>query len=104
MLEAQVGQLLATAFQLRNDLAAFGRKLPARRATAPRRALRNSALSAGQFGVALLQVLELLLPPPSPKRDDLGERGAVFAFQRMDQVQPLLELLQAAGSISTCPT
>ena len=58
--------------------------------------LGEFAINAGEFGVALFELLEFAASFVA-ERDDFGEGRAVFAFEGMDGVEAFLELLQTDG-------
>ena len=92
--KTQVRQLPADRFgELRNQLAAFCGKLLA---GTPHFALHffQFVVQPCQLGVALLEALEFSTRFRA-KTYDLRHGRAVFAFQRLNQVHALLQLLQA---------
>ena len=96
MLEAQVGQLLAGGLaELRDDLPAPGRKGLARTPQVGVELL-EFGIQPAQLGIALLQALQFAASFLT-ESDDLGQRGAVFALERMNQIEALFELLEACG-------
>ena len=76
-LESRRGQLVANVFQLSIELLQF-------------------CIQSRQFAVTLFQLVELR-PGFLTETDDVRQCGTVFALQRMDQVQTLVELLEALG-------
>jgi len=98
--EAQISQLFPDRFaESRTVLAAFGGEFAARPQNF-RVEPRQLRIQPGQFPVALLQTVQLALGL-GPKPGHLRQRRAVFALERVNQVQTLLELPQALGSTST---
>src|ERR1039457_4895238 len=96
LFESEVGELLARGLaELGNDFPAFGGK---RLAGPPEFGLKRLefGIEAAQLGITLLQAFELAACFVA-EGNDLRHSGAVFALQRVDEVKPLLKLLQPAG-------
>ena len=94
MLETEVGQLLADgAAQLRNGFSALSRKCLA---ATPKFSfeLLQLAIDAKQLSISLFQVIESALGLFAAGQH-VRQCRAVFALEGMDQIQALLELLQA---------
>ena len=81
--------------QFGNGLAALGGEFPAQTNYFLAQRLQF-AVDPRQFGVALLQVLQFPLRFFA-KGDDFLQRRAVFAFERLKQIEPLLQLPKADG-------
>ena len=75
------GELLAKALNFLEQLLTFG-------------------VDAGQFSVALFEVLEFF-SRFGPKGKDFLHRAAIFSFKRVDEIQTLFELLKAGRVSST---
>jgi hypothetical protein len=93
LLEAEVVKLLAHGFrELRNYFAAFGGKVFAR-AQQFRIQLLQFAVEPGQFAIAAFKLRQPAFRVVA-KRNDLGQCRAVFALERVEEIQPFFEQLQ----------
>ena len=96
MLETQIIELFAHGFrQPRNHLTAFGGKVSALAQQFGIHFLQFT-VKPRQFAVALFQAFELAFRVVA-ERDDLGECRAVFALERVDEIEPFLKPLKLRG-------
>ena len=96
LLKAEVGELARGGFgEFRNRLAAARREFEA---GFPEVGLHlcERGLQAREFGFALFERVELAQGLLA-EGDHIGERAAVFAFERVQQIQALLHFLKSRG-------
>ena len=97
LFEAEIVELLADGLgELRDDLAAFGREGLAGAPQVGLELLPSSALMRANSASRCSRLLQFA-PGFFAEGDDFGHRRAVFALERMNQVEALFELLQPGG-------
>ena len=96
LLETQIVQLLAHGLgELRNHLLARGGKFFAR-AQKLHVEFSQRGVKSGKFRVAAFERLQFLFCLVA-ERDDFGECRAVFALERIDEIEPLLQFHEPRG-------